>query len=224
MCRRRLAPGRSRSEILSPLTGRPILCPHRAPYSRQRSLDNGRRLGLPMPAVREQARRPPRSRTSPERLPWLRYDRMARAVIESLRVRPVSGQPFWVLVVRNPVHRTHYQVCLPEYPSGEARFCSCPDFARRGIGTCKHVEAATAWLASHPEVGRPATARRGVADTWRAIDAAQRAASSDDRPASLRLRASGRVLFEQAVGRRSAVGKTKEPRRGSAGPADRSAA
>ncbi|MGA7860825.1 MAG: hypothetical protein WCB19_03090, partial [Thermoplasmata archaeon] len=92
------------------------------------------------------------TREPPERLPWLRYDRMARAVTERLRVRPVPGQPFWVLAVRNPVHHTHYQVFLPEYPSGEARFCSCVDFSRKGIGTCKHVEAATAWLESHPDV------------------------------------------------------------------------
>ena len=87
---------------------------------------------------------------------------MARAVTERLRVRPVRGQPFWALAVRNPVHHTHYQVVLPEYPSGEAQFCSCPDFARRGIGTCKHVEAATAWLAAPPELARPPYAPRGA--------------------------------------------------------------
>ena len=164
-------------------------------------------------------RRGPSARAPPERLPWLRYDRMARAVTESLRVRPVSGQPFWVLDVRNPVHHTRYQVCLPEYPAGEARFCSCPDFARRGIGTCKHVEAATAWLASHPEADRPAPARRGVADAWRSIDAARRHAESENRPAAVRLRAAGRVLFERAAPRRSTVGKKKESGRSSVGPA-----
>jgi hypothetical protein len=149
---------------------------------------------LPGPAPRRRAT----AREPPERLPWLRYDRMARAVTERLRVRPVPGQPFWVLAVRNPVHRTHYQVCLPEYPSGEAQFCSCPDFARRGIGTCKHVEAAAAWLAAHPEVTLGPSRRSGASTLWRAIDAAREEYPSDPRPAAIRLRASGRTLFDRS--------------------------
>jgi hypothetical protein len=153
---------------------------------------------MPAPARREGRRKSP-TREPPERLPWLRYDRMARAVTERLRVRPVPGQPFWVLAVRNPVHHTQYRVALPEYPAREARFCSCEDFARRGIGTCKHVEAATAWLESHPEIARPAERRVGISGLWRAIDAARKESLSDLRPAPIRLRAPGRVLFERST-------------------------
>jgi hypothetical protein len=132
-----------------------------------------------------------------ERLPWLRYDRMARAVTERLRVRPVRGQPFWALEVRNPVHHTHYLVLLPEYPADSSQFCSCPDFARRGIGTCKHVEAATAWLESHPETPRPPEPHHGTAALWQAIGVLQRMARTSSSADAVRLRQAGRLLFER---------------------------
>jgi hypothetical protein len=147
---------------------------------------------------------------------------MARAVTERLRVRPVPGQPFWVLAVRNPVHHTHYQVCLPEYPSQEARFCSCVDFSRRGIGTCKHVEAATAWLEAHPELPPPSATRPGAARLWRAIDTARDASEGSRRPAPIRLREPGRVLFEERNPSRSRPDKKWEGGKGSAGPAGES--
>jgi hypothetical protein len=169
-----------------------------------------------LPAKRRRAS----TRVPPERLPWLRYDRMARAVTERLRVRPMPGQPFWVLAVRNPVHHTRYQVFLPEYPAPESRLCSCVDFSRRGIGTCKHVEAATAWLESQPEVTRPAAATRPAAgNIWKAIDAARRSADSSPRPAAIRLREPGRVLFERGETPRSVTGKKREGGKGSAEPA-----
>ena len=170
---------------------------------------------------RIRARRERRASTAEQlqRLPWLRYDRMARAVTERLRVRPVPGQPFWVLAVRNPVHHTHYQVLLPEYPTGEAQFCSCPDFARRGIGTCKHVEAAAAWLESHPEAVRPPFVPRGAAGIWRAVDAAGTEAKSSPRPLSIRLREPGQVLFRARNPRRAKATKKREGGKGSAEPA-----
>jgi hypothetical protein len=158
------------------------------------------------------------AREPPERLPWLRYDRMARAVTERLRVRPVTGQPFWVLAVRNPVHHTHYQVCLPEFPAKEARFCSCVDFARRGIGTCKHVEAATAWLESHPELTLPRGSRLGASNLWRDIDAARSDSESTARPVAVRLRLPGKVLFEGRSTARQKMGKEREGGKGSVNP------
>jgi hypothetical protein len=157
-------------------------------------------------------------RESPERVPWLRYDRMARAVTERLRVRPVRGEPFWVLAVRNPVHHTHYRVFLPDHPSEEARFCSCVDFSRRGIGTCKHVEAATAWLETHPEVPRPPAPRLAGASIWRAIDAVRRASKSSARPAAVRWREPGKVLFEKRGSPRFKEIKMRVGGRGSVEP------
>lgn len=169
-----------------------------------------------MPDGRTPKRRRSTPRPLPERFPWLRYDRAARAVTERLRVRPVPGQPFWVLAVRNPVHHTQYHVLLPEYPDGEAQFCSCPDFARRGIGTCKHIEAATTWLAAHPEIPRPTPGRSATAGLWRAIDSARQQADVRHPPRSIRLRAPGRLLFEPRGSARLEQGGA---RKGSDGPA-----
>lgn len=158
-----------------------------------------------------------------ERWPWLRYDRIARAVTERLQVRPVSGEPFWVLAVRNPVHHTHYQVCLPELPDqGEAQFCSCADFARRGIGTCKHVEAALAWLETHPERERPTATARGSEAVWRAVDAAGLAAEGSSRPLAIRWRLPGAVLLERGSGKSRPVRKKEGKGKGSAEPRPRS--
>ncbi len=141
------------------------------------------------------ARRRRRStRVPPERIPWLRYDRFSRSVTEHLRVRPVPGYPFWVLAVRNPVHHTRYQVALAEYPREESQFCSCVDFARKAIGTCKHIEAARAWLGGQPDLRLAPVPGRGASALWKAIDRAGRASTAV--PDALRLRRAGRRLFE----------------------------
>lgn len=189
-----------------------MACPSRRP-DKPSEIPSG--MSEPPPGSK---RRRPSVREPPERLPWLRYDRIARSVTERLRVRPVPGQPFWVLAVRNPVHHTRYQVLLPEHPSGESRFCSCEDFARRGIGTCKHVEAATAWLGTHPEIPhRPAPPPR-ASSLWRTILAARKASETSKLALPLRWRLAGKALFEpDAVARRRVV-KKSEGGKGSAKP------
>lgn len=90
---------------------------------------------------------------------------------------------------------------LPEFPSPASALCTCEDFARRGLGTCKHIEAALRWRIGHPDapplVVRDATAPRTRA-LWKEIDrrlagAASRGAGSDRR----RWRWAGAVLFER---------------------------
>lgn len=152
------------------------------------------------------------TRVPPERIPWLRYDRFSRSVTEHLRVRPVPGYPFWVLTVRNPVHHTQYQVTLAEYPQEESQFCSCVDFARKAIGTCKHIEAARAWLGGQPELRLAAVPPRGAPALWKAIDRSVR--TSGPGPDAVRLRTAGRLLFEGNRPRGNKSGKG----RGSGGP------
>lgn len=82
-------------------------------------------------------------------------ERRARAFEEPFELRPVEGSPYPILEVRNPIHGTHYRVWLPEYPARASALCSCADFARRGLGSCKHVEAALRWLGFRPERARP---------------------------------------------------------------------
>jgi hypothetical protein len=81
--------------------------------------------------------------------------RRRRAVEEPLDVRLRSREPYVELEVRNPIHRTSYRVLFPEYPGRASGLCTCTDFARRGLGTCKHLEAGWSWLAGLPELPEP---------------------------------------------------------------------
>jgi hypothetical protein len=101
-----------------------------------------------------------------------RAEREARALEEPLDVRLRSLEPCGVLEVRNPIHRTAYLVLLPEYPAPRPALCTCTDFARRGLGTCKHVEAAVRWLVASPGA-RPTGPAQGSDRTrgfWEEID------------------------------------------------------
>jgi hypothetical protein len=99
--------------------------------------------------------------------------RRLRAAEEPLDVRLRYREPSVELEVRNPVHRTSYRVFLPNYPSRDAGLCTCTDFARRGLGTCKHLEAAWDWLAHRPQLPdaptRPGTFT-SIEALWKGID------------------------------------------------------
>jgi len=61
---------------------------------------------------------------------------------------------------------------LPEYPTESSALCTCSDFARRGLGGCKHISAAHSWLARHSEES-PAPDPAGPArvdGVWREVD------------------------------------------------------
>jgi hypothetical protein len=110
----------------------------------------------------------PRSPPGPEAL----ADRRRRAREEAFDVSLVRGEPFVELEVRNPRHRTRYRVLFPEPPGREGALCTCTDFARRGLGTCKHVEAAWDWLDGRS--GLPNPPGRGpetpAAPIWAEVD------------------------------------------------------
>ena len=120
-----------------------------------------------------------------------------------MRLRAVD--PFLLLEVRNPLHGTVYRVLLPEYPARASELCTCADFARRGLGTCKHIEAAYRWRAEHPDAEADGP-RRPAGPTapalWKEIDRRHRRPKPG--PESLRIRAAGAVLFERARARGSA--------------------
>jgi hypothetical protein len=122
-----------------------------------------------------------------------------RALEEPLDSRLRSRRPYPILEVRNPVHRTVYLVLLPEFPSRSSALCTCTDFARRGLGTCKHIEAAARWLGDHPDATpldprseRPVPTSR----QWRRIDAQIAAAARDPGTDARRIRRAGSVLLE----------------------------
>jgi hypothetical protein len=117
---------------------------------------------------------------------------------EPLDVRLRTEVVYPILEVRNPLHGTVYLVLLPDFPSTEAAFCTCTDFARSGLGTCKHVEAGHRWLLGHPSAtplippGRVPRPRLGV---WREVDRRLAALATDTGPESLRFRRPGQALF-----------------------------
>lgn len=127
-------------------------------------------------------------------------ERRLRAAEEPLDVRLRTENPFPLLEVRNPIHGTGYLVLLPAFPSCEHALCTCTDFARRGLGTCKHIEAGYRWRTQHSDA-RPLKAplssdslRSGL---WRQIDRRLAARSRDTGPESLAWRWAGRLLFER---------------------------
>lgn len=124
-------------------------------------------------------------------------ERRQRAIEEALDVRVRSIDPYLELEVRNPIHRTGYHVLMPTYPTGDLALCTCSDFARRGLGTCKHIEAVRRWLEAHPEPRAPGARKPRPRSTplWAQIDRALRTRTKDPAPASQAWRRPGSLLF-----------------------------
>jgi hypothetical protein len=144
--------------------------------------------------VTARPRADPRARSDPEAV----RERRARALEEPLDTHLRSRTPFDLLEVRNPIHRTVYLVMLPEFPSRTSALCTCTDFARRGLGTCKHIEAAARWLAEHPDATPLAPPNAGAVKTgrlWRKIDAAIASATREPSTDARRLRRAGAALL-----------------------------
>ncbi len=135
-------------------------------------------------------------------------ERKARALEEPLDFRRLPG-PYPRLEVRNPVHGTHYLVLLPTYPDRSVALCTCTDFARAGLGTCKHVEASVRWLELHPEaVPDPSPLPEGMgAPIWEEIDRMSRSVPPGLSPAR-RMVYAGETLTrrEPKVGTKERVG------------------
>jgi hypothetical protein len=115
-------------------------------------------------------------------------------------VRLRTAHPYPILEVRNPIRRTEYRVLLPEFPDRSSALCTCTDFARRGLGTCKHLEAGFRWLTEHPDavpvVAEPPSTSPRPSTLWKRVDQRLHASARDPAPAPLRWRRPGAVLFE----------------------------
>jgi len=119
-------------------------------------------------AGRDRRREDPPDRIAPEEAI---ASRRRRAAEEPLDVRLTSRAPFVRLEVRNPLHRTSYAVVFPDYPRRTAAMCTCTDFARRGLGSCKHLEAGWSWLEERKEADlTPSEGPAPVPDLWPEID------------------------------------------------------
>jgi len=59
---------------------------------------------------------------------------------QNFKIRNVGDHPvFSDFMVFNPESNNEYKVAIRDYEFG-MNFCSCPDFKKNGLGTCKHVE------------------------------------------------------------------------------------
>lgn len=102
------------------------------------------------------SREAPSENQDPERA---RSDRRRRAKEEALEVRERFERPYRSFEVRNPVHGTHYLVLAPGATADALLLCPCPDFGRRDVGTCKHVEAVRPRLTEPAPPPRPPPSR-----------------------------------------------------------------
>lgn len=144
--------------------------------------------------------KPPSHPPSPTERRAAVEERRVRAAEEPLDVRLRSREVYPMLDVRNPLHGTEYRVLLPEFPEPGSALCTCTDFARRGLGTCKHIEAGFAWLTAHPEAPalgptqEPTPSARAL---WKEIDRRLAGRTGHRAPPSLALRRPGAALFER---------------------------
>lgn len=66
-------------------------------------------------------------------------ERQQRATEEPMKVKPASKDSPWVdYAVRSAISGKTYRVALRGLARGQS-FCSCPDFRRNHLGTCKHI-------------------------------------------------------------------------------------
>ncbi len=128
-------------------------------------------------------------------------ERRSRSLEEPLDLRLVHQEPFPLVEVRNPLHRTAYLVMLPTFPDRSTALCTCADFARRGLGSCKHIEAAERWLTNHPDAKPPAPAKSAPRPSavWKEIDRRTERSTRAGTPESLRLREAGAALFDRSA-------------------------
>lgn len=113
-------------------------------------------------------------------------------------MRARADARFLHLEVSNPVRKTRYDVVFPEFPSRDSPFCTCTDFARRGIGTCKHIEAARIWLAEPGRELPPSPDPAPGAPLWEEIDRRERGFARLKAPTTRRIRYAGDALLTAA--------------------------
>ncbi|MCI4363630.1 MAG: hypothetical protein L3K13_04925 [Thermoplasmata archaeon] len=92
---------------------------------------------------------------------------------ELFDVRREAGVPFVAFQVTNPVRSTRYTVYWPTFPAPAPISCDCADFAHRGLGVCKHIEAVRLWTQEHAgefEASAPSPDGKLAGNLWREID------------------------------------------------------
>ena len=66
-------------------------------------------------------------------------DRKQRAFEEKMRLKSMNPHKLWTdYVITNAVSGKSYRIALRGWEPGES-YCSCPDFRKNTLGTCKHI-------------------------------------------------------------------------------------
>jgi hypothetical protein len=99
------------------------------------------------------------------------------------------------LEVRNLRRQSRYTVYVPAFPGRTGVFCGCVDFAKRDLGTCKHVEAAWLWLADQGPEGRNPASVAPSGALWALVDRRLRQLPTAKVPPSARIRLVGSALL-----------------------------
>jgi len=82
---------------------------------------------------------------------WQLALRRQFATKQNFNVNNIGNHPvFSDFLVYNPESDNEYKVAIRDYEFG-MNFCSCPDFKKNGLGTCKHIEYVLKQLRDNPE-------------------------------------------------------------------------
>jgi SNF2 family DNA or RNA helicase len=93
-------------------------------------------LGLSAPPPE---RRPVESLKDHELIKMAIEERLERARAEKMKLTPMSRNELWTdYTVTNHASGKSYRVALMGWKEGES-YCSCPDFKKNTLGTCKHI-------------------------------------------------------------------------------------
>jgi hypothetical protein len=66
-------------------------------------------------------------------------EREQRAIEEKMRLKSMNPELLWTdYVITNAVSGKSYRLALRGWQPGES-YCSCPDFRKNTLGTCKHI-------------------------------------------------------------------------------------
>jgi predicted nucleic acid-binding Zn finger protein len=66
-------------------------------------------------------------------------DRRQRAQTEKMRLKSLNPRKLWTdYVITNNASGKSYRIALRGWQPGES-YCSCPDFRKNTLGTCKHI-------------------------------------------------------------------------------------
>ncbi len=113
----------------------PVVCKHQG-AALSLILEEKLTLGLSAPPPE---RVPVESLSDEELVREALADRFQRAKSEKMRLRSLDPQTLWTdYILTSHVSGKSYRIALRGWDPGES-YCSCPDFRKNTLGTCKHI-------------------------------------------------------------------------------------